>query len=156
MGLGETVTNFNISLGKCLATRHPCRTGTDRSTVEGFNQTGNGTVCWNKIRINAAANKIQPIQDGDLASIQVIQISHSGASLYNCADIVFRSNATVLSGDQCRNSTGIGGYALQNAAASTSNSTTGSGTTTGGAGTGKEVTIGMIVGGLAIAFAGLM
>jgi hypothetical protein len=63
LGLGNEVTGFNISL------------------VEGFNQTGNGTFCWSKT--GQAVLQALNITEGQNASIQVIQISHSGASLYN-------------------------------------------------------------------------
>jgi hypothetical protein len=63
LGLGNEVTGFNISL------------------VEGFNQTGNGTFCWSKT--GQAVFKSLNLSEGQNASIQVIQISHSGAALYN-------------------------------------------------------------------------
>ncbi|QDS72473.1 hypothetical protein FKW77_009875 [Venturia effusa] len=63
MGLGNEVTAFNISL------------------VEGFNQTGNGTFCWSK----TGQSVLQGLNltEGQNASIQIIQISHSGGALYN-------------------------------------------------------------------------
>lgn len=115
LGMGNNISSFNVSL------------------VEGFNQTGNGTFC---LKETGRANLEAAVQqmgisiedlDGRDASIQVIQISHSGASLYNCADITFRANATLLSDEQCQNSTNVGGVALANADASTGGSPTESG-----------------------------
>jgi len=84
LGVGTEVTNFNISL-----------------TPDLLNNTGNGTLCLPKISIPASLN----IQDGQNASIQVVTLGNKGNALYNCADIVFRSSATVLSGEQCKNTT---------------------------------------------------
>lgn len=79
-------TNFNISL-----------------TPQFFNETGNGTICIPKLPLPAGLN----IVDGMNASIQVVTPGASGSSLYNCADITFSSSATLLSGDQCKNTTGL-------------------------------------------------
>lgn len=69
MGIGTNITSFNVSL------------------VEGFNQTGNGTFCLPQTGRAAlqAALETQGIEnpEGVEASLQVIQISHTGASLYN-------------------------------------------------------------------------
>ncbi|KAF1809727.1 hypothetical protein P152DRAFT_369791, partial [Eremomyces bilateralis CBS 781.70] len=92
LGLGEAVTSFNVSL------------------VEGFNQTGAGIFCISETGREALAGL--NLTDGQPASVQIIQISHSGASLYNCADIVFRTDATIAGGDTCQNSTGVGGVEL--------------------------------------------
>jgi hypothetical protein len=80
LGLGENVTNFNISL------------------VDNFNQTGAGVLCL-KDAVKAALEeglKAGNITggtdglDGKKASLQVIQISHSGSSLYNVSYVASR------------------------------------------------------------------
>ncbi|KKZ65887.1 hypothetical protein EMCG_08392 [[Emmonsia] crescens] len=73
------------------------------SLVEGFNQTGNGTFCFPKIRIPEGLG----LTAGSNASIQVIQLTELGSALYNCADITFSENAELLSTDMCKNSSGI-------------------------------------------------
>ncbi|KAF3929291.1 hypothetical protein AA313_de0207596 [Arthrobotrys entomopaga] len=78
------VTNFNVYL-----------------TPQFLNNTGNGTVCIPKLPLPAGVE----VQDGTNASIQVVTVNHGGNSLYNCADIVFRSSANILSGDACKNTT---------------------------------------------------
>jgi hypothetical protein len=71
LALGRNVTNFNISL------------------VENFNQTGAGELCL-KDSVGAAlkaglekSNLTEEALDGKDASLQVIQIAHSGSALYN-------------------------------------------------------------------------
>ncbi|PGH31223.1 hypothetical protein GX50_06008 [[Emmonsia] crescens] len=73
------------------------------SLVEGFNQTGNGTFCFPKIRIPQGLG----LTAGSNASIQVVQLTELGSALYNCADITFSENAELLSTDMCTNSSGI-------------------------------------------------
>ncbi|OJD28005.1 hypothetical protein ACJ73_00584 [Blastomyces percursus] len=85
LGSGESVV-FNISL------------------IEGFNQTGNGTFCFPKIKIPEELG----ITAGSNASLQVIQLTKLGSALYNCADIIFNEDAELLSNDTCTNSSGIG------------------------------------------------
>jgi len=80
LGVGTIVTGFNVSLTPGL-----------------FNHTGNGTLCIPKLTIPAGVE----IEDGLNASIQVVTTGARGNALYNCADITFRANATVLSGDAC-------------------------------------------------------
>ncbi|EPS41873.1 hypothetical protein H072_4163 [Dactylellina haptotyla CBS 200.50] len=92
LGLGSDVTTFNISL-----------------TPNFFNNTGNGTLCLPKFPIPAGVQ----IQDGTNASIQVVTVNHAGNALYNCADIVFRTSATILSGDACMNTTSGPLFAVQ-------------------------------------------
>ncbi|KAK8059029.1 expression library immunization antigen 1 [Apiospora phragmitis] len=84
LGLGTNASAFNVSL-----------------TPEFVNVTGRGTYC-----IPALPLPVQP-RDGDNATIQVVTSGKSGSALYNCADVTFRSSAQPLSGDQCKNSTGI-------------------------------------------------
>ncbi|KAJ4298894.1 hypothetical protein N0V90_004137 [Kalmusia sp. IMI 367209] len=99
LGLGRNVTNFNISL------------------VDNFNQTGAGVLCL-KDAVKAALEeglKAGNITggldglDGEDASLQVIQIGHTGSSLYNCMDITFSKDAKPLDDDQCQNGTDVGG-----------------------------------------------
>ncbi|CAJ2500777.1 Uu.00g036300.m01.CDS01 [Anthostomella pinea] len=84
LGLGENVTNFNVSLTPSLT-----------------NVTGNGTFCIPQLLIPVS------ISDGQSATIQVVTSGASGAAMYNCADITFRYDAQLLSGDDCTNSTGV-------------------------------------------------
>jgi len=79
------------------------------SLVPGFNQTGNGTFCFPKLPIPTDKG----ITAGTNASLQIIQLSALGSALYNCADITFSDNATVLESSQCTNSSGIGEVSLQ-------------------------------------------
>ncbi|EEH10851.1 conserved hypothetical protein [Histoplasma capsulatum G186AR] len=74
------------------------------SMIEGFNQTGNGAFCFPKIPIPQGLG----LTAGSNASIQVVQVNEHGSALYNCADITFSANATLLSTDLCTNSSGIG------------------------------------------------
>ncbi|KAF2670393.1 hypothetical protein BT63DRAFT_237137 [Microthyrium microscopicum] len=106
LGLGAAVTTFNISL------------------IPMYNETGAGQTCLSKV----GQSKLSPlnITDGTQASIQVITISSTGAALYNCADIVFRKNATVLDSGSCKNDTGVSGSAIVNANAGNSSEGSGS------------------------------
>ncbi|KAF2680943.1 hypothetical protein K458DRAFT_407072 [Lentithecium fluviatile CBS 122367] len=119
LGLGTNATNFNISL------------------VEGFNQTGKGILCMKEVGRDAImegimeANISMEAMEGMHATVQIIQITHSGASLYNCADITFNSTAQLLSDSECANSTGVSGVALANAGA-TSGATARMGPAVGG------------------------
>lgn len=66
LGLGgDNTTVFNISL------------------VQGFNQTGNGTFCFPIVTLPASLS----VAEGTNASIQVIQISETGSSLYNVSQL---------------------------------------------------------------------
>ncbi|KAF1976843.1 hypothetical protein BU23DRAFT_13189 [Bimuria novae-zelandiae CBS 107.79] len=102
LALGSNVTNFNISL------------------VNDFNATGAGVLCL-KDNVHAAleegltASNITggtDALDGVDASLQVIQIGHTGSALYNCMDITFSKDAKVLDDEQCKNGTGVGGTAI--------------------------------------------
>jgi len=130
LGLGTNVSEFsNISL------------------VADFNQTGNGTFCLKetgRARLEAAIKKAGLDVgkfEGTQATLQVIQISHGGASLFNvsalplmfcvgsweyrltftsfflrqCADITFNSSAPLLEDNECTNTTGVGGVEVVNA-----------------------------------------
>ncbi|KAH7156454.1 hypothetical protein EDB81DRAFT_391599 [Dactylonectria macrodidyma] len=71
LGLGENSTNFNISL-----------------TPNFWNATSPGILCVDKLEVPIE------VQDGDLASLQIVTSGASGNALYNCADIRFKKNAT--------------------------------------------------------------
>ncbi|KAF4629586.1 hypothetical protein G7Y89_g8560 [Cudoniella acicularis] len=86
LGVGTNVTNFNISLNAMP-----------------INETGNGTFCIEKFVIPSGLG----LTDGTNASLQISTVGPTGAALYNCADIVFRSNATLLPASQCSNDTGV-------------------------------------------------
>lgn len=67
LGLGGNVTRFNITL------------------VPPFNQTSNGTFCLPNIRLPGSV----AVTEGDLGTIQVIQLSTSGGALYNvCSPLI--------------------------------------------------------------------
>lgn len=100
------MTNFNISL------------------VENFNQTGAGVLCL-KDAVKAALEeglKAGNISggtdglDGKKASLQVIQISHSGSSLYNVSypfhSLLPFTCAEKISG-RCANWMAVHGYRVQ-------------------------------------------
>ncbi|KAF3042658.1 hypothetical protein E8E12_005552 [Didymella heteroderae] len=115
LGLGTNVTNFNISL------------------VENLNQTGAGVLCLKEagranLEEGLKAAGYSGFEDNRLngleASVQVIQLSHSGSALYNCADIVFNSTAQLLADDQCVNGTGVGAQHVGNLQSSSTNSST--------------------------------
>ena len=86
LGLGENVANFNYSL-----------------TNPFWNSTGNGTLCIPKLTLPTNL----PVQDGSLASIQVVTLGETGNALYNCADITFRESATTLAEGDCQTSPGL-------------------------------------------------
>ncbi|CAN9083311.1 unnamed protein product [Alternaria alternata] len=125
LALGSNATNFNITL------------------LEMFNQTGAGVFCMKETgRANLEegfkAAGYSGLDDerinGLMATVQVIQLGHSGSALYNCADIMFNSTAELLSDDQCQNGTGVSGVAIENAATETTNgSSEASATPTGAA-----------------------
>ncbi|KAM7215135.1 hypothetical protein V8F06_009453 [Rhypophila decipiens] len=89
LGLGENATVFNYTLTPSL-----------------YNTTGNGTYCLPQLPLPTNLK----VNDGDLASLQVITADYKGTSLYNCADIVFRSSAKSLSGDDCKSNNVTGGF----------------------------------------------
>ncbi|KAF2396882.1 hypothetical protein EJ06DRAFT_533604 [Trichodelitschia bisporula] len=107
LALGEVGNSFNVSI------------------IPLFNQTGNGTFCVPKVGTGALKG-LAGVTEGAKASIQVIQISTSGAALYNCADITFSSQAKILEGDQCKNATGVSGVDIENVGSSKSSSANGS------------------------------
>ncbi|KAF1828946.1 hypothetical protein BDW02DRAFT_192546 [Decorospora gaudefroyi] len=99
MAFGPNATSFNVSL------------------VEMFNQTGTGLFCMKETGkavlaqafMDAGFGEGEGAGEGVLATVQVIQLGHSGSALYNCADIMFNSSAELLSDDQCQNDTGVSG-----------------------------------------------
>ncbi|OAL44764.1 hypothetical protein IQ07DRAFT_604708 [Pyrenochaeta sp. DS3sAY3a] len=139
LALGSNVTNFNISL------------------VELFNQTGAGIFCLKetgKANLDAGfkaagySGASDPRIEGLQASIQIIQLGHSGSALYNCADIRFNSTAQLLSDDVCKNGTGVGGIAIENVdASSASTSPSPSGSSPPAASTGAASVVGPVTGG---------
>jgi len=84
--------------------------------------------------------------------------------LYNCADITFTSTAKVLSGDSCKNATGVGGVELENEGSSTSSSsasgtssgTAASSTSSGSAADSNRVKAGAVVGAFAVGLGALI
>ncbi|EWC48338.1 hypothetical protein DRE_02107 [Drechslerella stenobrocha 248] len=97
LGLGAEAATFNISL-----------------TPNFFNSTGNGTLCIPKLPLPSTVT----VTDGQLASLQIVAMGSAGNSMYNCADIVFRQTASLLSGDQCMNTTGSLSYVTSQGAVS--------------------------------------
>ena len=69
LGLGNNVTRFNITL------------------MEPFNQTSNGTICLPHVTL--PDDMMASVKEGDLASIQIIQLSHTGGALYNVFPSLF-------------------------------------------------------------------
>ncbi|KYK57479.1 hypothetical protein DCS_04489 [Drechmeria coniospora] len=70
LGFGENVTNFNVSL-----------------TPQFLNATGKGTLCLDKLPLPAG------LEDGSLATVQVVTVGNKGSALYNCADVRFKKDA---------------------------------------------------------------
>jgi len=116
IGLGNNVTALSIAI------------------VEPFNQTGNGTFCFQKIPLPPGLN----ITEGSNATLQVIQLSHTGGALYNCADITFKKDARVPDGI-CVNSTGVGEAPFYNEDTPTVTVTAGAATATNNTGSGGAV-----------------
>jgi len=93
-----------------------------------FNQTGaNSTFCLPKIKIPKKI--VGDVSDGVNATIQVIQLTGTGAALYSCIDITFsdkeadRFGAPEVWEKYCFNGTGMGGYRLGDKDPSRSNAT---------------------------------
>ncbi|KAG9199900.1 hypothetical protein G6514_007800 [Epicoccum nigrum] len=116
LGLGTNVTNFNITL------------------VDNLNQTGKGEFCLKNagqaaLEAGLKAAGYSGFDDARLnglpASVQVIQLGHSGSALYNCADIVFNSTAQLLGDDQCKNGTGVSAQEIGNLEESATNTSGG-------------------------------
>ncbi|KAH6633928.1 hypothetical protein B0J18DRAFT_414763 [Chaetomium sp. MPI-SDFR-AT-0129] len=86
LGLGPDVGNFNYTL-----------------TEPFWNVTGKGTLCIPHLELPADL----PVTDGSKGSLQVVTLGADGNALYNCADIEFKKDAKVLSGDQCKTDEGL-------------------------------------------------
>ncbi|RYP15370.1 hypothetical protein DL765_005761 [Monosporascus sp. GIB2] len=84
LGLGNNVTNFNITL-----------------TPQLMNVTGEGDFCIPQLPVPEGT-----VREGQNATIQVVTNGDSGSALYNCADITFRANMN-SNVDQCTNATGV-------------------------------------------------
>ncbi|KAI5865703.1 hypothetical protein GGS23DRAFT_593881 [Durotheca rogersii] len=84
LGFGANTTNFNVSL-----------------TPNIVNVTSNGVICLPQVPVPVN------VSDGQLASLQIVTSGSTGAALYNCADITFRSSAQLLDSNECRNDTDI-------------------------------------------------
>lgn len=70
LAVGGNSTNFNVSL-----------------TPEFLNATNKGSLCIEKVPLPVK------VDDGALASLQVVTVGESGSALYNCADIRFKKDA---------------------------------------------------------------
>ncbi|PKS08265.1 hypothetical protein jhhlp_005208 [Lomentospora prolificans] len=79
LGLGQNVSNFNVTL-----------------TPQFWNTTGNGTLCVPSLPVHL------DIEEGQEASIQVVTIGEKGDSLYNCANIRFTKDAKAFGGKECK------------------------------------------------------
>ncbi|KAI4595305.1 hypothetical protein KJ359_006979 [Pestalotiopsis sp. 9143b] len=84
LGLGDNVTNFNMSL-----------------TPSFLNVTGNGTFCLPELSLPGGVD----IANGTNASIQVVTSGESGSALYNCADVVLVEDAPGPADGVCVNTT---------------------------------------------------
>ncbi|KID78839.1 uncharacterized protein G6M90_00g026040 [Metarhizium brunneum] len=130
LGLGENATNFNVSL-----------------TPQFWNVTGKGTLCVDKLPVPV------DVQDGALASLQVVTSGASGSALYNCADIRFKKdaktpgNCTTSKGITVQNVTG------QSSAGNASGNGTSDGKQSAGVAAGANVVALVTVAALASGFA---
>ena len=109
LGLGADTANFNYTL-----------------TNPFWNETGNGTLCIQKLALPASL----PVDEGAFGTLQVVTFGEDGNALYNCADVVFSKNATVLADGDCVTSPGVTAAPLAlagTASNSSSNSTAGKG-----------------------------
>ncbi|KAI9787889.1 MAG: hypothetical protein M1816_007375 [Peltula sp. TS41687] len=80
-------------------------------------EEGPGKFCLPTVHVPAGSG----VMDGMDATIQVITDTESGAGLYNCADITFRTSAPQPSA--CTNGTGVSVVPLAGAASSNANGT---------------------------------
>jgi hypothetical protein len=112
LGLGENATNFNVSL-----------------TPQFWNVTGKGSLCVEHLPVPI------DVQDGTLASLQIVTSGASGSALYNCADIRFKKDAKPLG-----NCTTTKGMSVQNVTGQKTDSGSGSSgnSSTNGTTTGKD------------------
>ncbi|KAG0130697.1 hypothetical protein HOY82DRAFT_486311 [Tuber indicum] len=110
------LTTVNIALGSDID-ENILSNPYNVSMVPLFNQTGaNSTFCLRKIKIPKKI--VGDVADGVNATIQVIQLTGTGAALYSCIDITFSDKEADRFGAQdvwdkyCINGTGMGGYRL--------------------------------------------
>ncbi|KAG6063225.1 hypothetical protein E4U32_001471 [Claviceps aff. humidiphila group G2b] len=140
LGLGGNTTNFNVSL-----------------TPEFWNVTGKGVLCMDKLPIPKDVQS--QVQDGGLASLQIVTVGAKGSALYNCADIRFKKDAK--GPENCTTSSGmmVQSVKQQDSNASGNGTTGGNGTAGGGTKGSDGVAVGadllalLTVMGLASAFA---
>jgi hypothetical protein len=102
------------------------------SMVPLFNQTGaNSTFCIPKIKIPKSI--ASQVKVGVNATIQVIQLTATGAALYGCIDLTFsateadRFGSPAVWNQFCFNGTGMGGKALGSTGPSTNGTRVSSG-----------------------------
>ncbi|TAQ89269.1 hypothetical protein B7494_g2396 [Chlorociboria aeruginascens] len=117
IGLGVNVTNFNYTLFNAP-----------------LNETGAGNLCFPKLSLPPNL----PIVEGTQASIQFATAGHNGEGLYNCADITFSSNATLLPSSQCVNTTVTISPLGSGTVASADSTSTSSGSTSSSSSTSKS------------------
>ncbi|RFU33192.1 hypothetical protein B7463_g3137, partial [Scytalidium lignicola] len=117
IGLGVNSTNFNYTLFSAP-----------------LNETGAGNLCFPKLTLPPGL----PIQEGTTASLQFATAGHNGEGLYNCADITFSSNATLLPADQCTNSSTVIVKTLGDSESSTSTSNSSASATSKPSGSSKS------------------
>ncbi len=137
LGLGADTANFNYTL-----------------TNPFLNETGNGTLCIQKLALPASL----PVAEGSFGTLQVVTFGEDGNALYNCADIVFSKNATVLADGDCVTSPGVSAapIALGSGSGSGTGANTSTNSTAGKGSAGSAVGVNVVamssVVGLAVVF----
>lgn len=118
IGLGDNVTsNFNITMTPNL-----------------HNITGKGSFCIQNLPYPA---NFKPTE-GQTGSVQVITADYKGAALYNCADVVFRANATAFGGAKCETTPSNMTLTYPSASGASTGGASGGNSTGGGAGAGAQ------------------
>lgn len=79
LGLGENVTNFNITLTPGL-----------------WNSTGSGTLCIPELPVD-----LSDVEEGTNATLQVVTVGDGGSALYNCADVRLVNEVEEFGGEKC-------------------------------------------------------
>ncbi|KAG9245421.1 hypothetical protein BJ878DRAFT_501590 [Calycina marina] len=100
LDLGHAWTYAFINVG--LGTDYPV-TNYSLTNDRPLNITGKGDLCMEKLDLPAGLT----VTDGQNATIQVVTVGETGTALYNCADIIFKTSATVLSSDDCPSNSNI-------------------------------------------------
>ncbi|OAP62783.1 hypothetical protein AYL99_02010 [Fonsecaea erecta] len=118
LGFGVNSSDFNITLFSAP-----------------LNETGPGNLCFPKLTLPPGL----PIEEGTQASIQFATAGHNGEGLYNCADITFTNNATLLPADQCQNSSTVSVTTLGSCSSPATNSSPASSSTTASSSSAAEV-----------------